>query len=483
MLDFIFEDDSCRTFILITIVVAILVIWFLIKSNKILEKENLSYKANMQKMIEQQHKNEQEKAELNKIEVSLEKRYNQLIENEKTYKAKINEQVEKLLQDKSISMPWLATMVSDFYKFFIDESRCTVTNVSELKHEIAQLKKENRLLTYKLDYAKSLLPEIEDEIEVAVNDEDTPLTEYLSEEEYKSLSDTEKNKLALERYKNSKNRGKHNIGRDFEMFVGYQYEKQGFKVTYFGIEQKIHDLGIDIIAEDKNRIFIIQCKYWNKHKTIYEKYICQLYGTTMKYRFDTKTTKIVKPLFICHNELSETAKDFARSLNILVSENVEIGEYPLIKCYLDSNIYHLPFDLQYDKIKRENCKLVSTIEEAEALGCRRAYPWHSNSSYVMFSASTSGCMLSIRDRIAFFTLAFFSRRFAVTAALFSSCPVTLTAAFVPFQKQVSSVQNASTKSRSLAFSPSSHIFIIHPVLSAPSAWRKRAVFAPQTLNL
>jgi len=389
MLDFLFEEDSVRMFILIIFAVLIIAIRTLRKSCRLLENENEAYKRNVQKVEFEKSQNEKEKEDLKKVEDALQKRYDklleeekiyrskideQVLENERTYKNNINEQLKKLLQDKSVSMPWLATMMTDFYEIFINESRCTVTNVKDLKHEISQLKKENRLLTYNLDYVKSLFPEIEDEIETEIDE--VPATEYLSKEEYDKLSDTEKNKLALERYKKSKNRGKHNIGRDFEMFVGYQYEKQGFKVTYFGIEQKIHDLGIDIIAEDKNRVFIIQCKYWNKHKTIYEKYICQLYGTTMKYRFDTKTRKIVKPLFICHNELSETAKEFAKTLGILVSENVELGEYPIIKCNIAEKIYHLPFDQQYDNLKREHCALVNTIEEAENLGCRRAYKWY-----------------------------------------------------------------------------------------------------------
>ena len=37
-------------------------------------------------------------------------------------------------------------------------------------------------------------------------------------------------------------------------------------------------------------------------------------------------------------------------------------------------IYHLPFDLSYDKT--ENCIKVMTVAEAEKLGYRRSYKWH-----------------------------------------------------------------------------------------------------------
>ena len=188
------------------------------------------------------------------------------------------------------------------------------------------------------------------------------------------MSVGEKNKLALERYKKNR-RGKHNIGRDFEMYIGYVLENKGFQVEYFGIEKKLQDLGRDLIAEDDTAIYIIQCKYWSKGKLIHEKHICQLYGTYVKFKLENKTNKKIVPVFVCHNKVSDVAKEFAKELNVQIFENVDIKDYPMIKCNVNTYIYHLPFDQQYDNLLKENCKMVSTVEEAYKLGCRRAYTW------------------------------------------------------------------------------------------------------------
>jgi hypothetical protein len=117
-----------------------------------------------------------------------------------------------------------------------------------------------------------------DGLDEAVHEDTKSLdwTNYLSKDEYNKLSDTEKNKRALEYYLKGK-KSKWQIGRDFEMYIGYVYEKQGYHVTYFGIEKKLHDLGRDLIVENNEVVKIVQCKYWSKEKTIHEKHIIQLF--------------------------------------------------------------------------------------------------------------------------------------------------------------------------------------------------------------
>jgi hypothetical protein len=212
------------------------------------------------------------------------------------------------------------------------------------------------------------------------------ISAYLPREEYIKLTETEKNKRALEYYLNRR-KSKWEIGRDFEMFIGYQFEKKGYKVQYFGIEKKLNDLGRDLIVETNRVINIVQCKYWSKEKTIHEKHIMQLYGTTIKYILDHPgERRTVGALFITHTNISDTAREFARVFRIRVIENVNLGEYPLIKCNVRisgydqiSYIYHLPFDQQYDTVKinkKEGDFYAFTIEEAEAAGFRRAHRWH-----------------------------------------------------------------------------------------------------------
>ncbi|MFC1781612.1 hypothetical protein ACFLZ8_05065 [Planctomycetota bacterium] len=132
-------------------------------------------------------------------------------------------------------------------------------------------------------------------------------------------------------------------------------------------------------------------------KTIHEKHICQLFGTTLKYWVEQKylLEKIkpenffsiiqksqIKGVFVTSTQLSEVAKDFARELAIEYKELFPFKKYPSIKCNISKNtgekIYHLPIDQQYDRTiieKESNECYVETVAEAESLGFRRAYRW------------------------------------------------------------------------------------------------------------
>jgi hypothetical protein len=212
------------------------------------------------------------------------------------------------------------------------------------------------------------------------------ISNFISKEEYSKLSDTEKNKRALDYYWH-RNKTSWEIGMDFERYIGYTFERKGARVEYYGMEKGLSDLGRDLIVHDTNTIFIVQCKYWSKNKVIHEKHIAQLFGTFFKYKLDhPKERKIIKAMFVTHTTLSDEAKRFADALNILVRENIDRGEYPLIKCHNDRNkyglptkIYRLPMDLQYDRTiintKHGDC-WAFTVEEAEEAGYSRAKKWY-----------------------------------------------------------------------------------------------------------
>ena len=296
---------------------------------------------------------------------------------------------KNLLVEKAQSQKWLAVMITDFLTLPIDNEieQLKSSNsqlkwdraikITDLKRDIKQLTEKNKILEYELNYLYTLYPEIE-EAEIELDDdtlEASPLEEtgWLTKEEWESLSDLERNELAYDRYKN-RHKSKWQIGRDFEMFIGYKYEtEEKYKIEYHGIKHGLEDLGIDLIAKKKNETLIIQCKYWSTKKEIHENHICQLYGTSIKYQLEHPEEKVI-PVFVCHNELSEVAKAFSNKLGIEVHEKIELGEYPAIKCNPESMIYHLPFDLSYDKT--ENCIKVMTVAEAEKLGYRRSYKWH-----------------------------------------------------------------------------------------------------------
>lgn len=207
---------------------------------------------------------------------------------------------------------------------------------------------------------------------------------YISKEEYQKLNVNQRNQLALDRYvKNQKSTWQ--IGRDYELFSGIEYEKKGWKVSFYGIEKKLEDMGRDLIAVKGNEHHVIQCKYWSKDKVIREKHITQLFGTTIEYSMDFSNDIKILPVLITNISLSDKAYEFAYRLGVLVKDNTPLENFPRIKCNInkdeygiESKIYHLPFDQQYDrtKIDKNGEFFAYTVEEAVKNGFRRAFKYH-----------------------------------------------------------------------------------------------------------
>lgn len=158
-----------------------------------------------------------------------------------------------------------------------------VKSIREIKKDAQAIVEKNKDSQYKLAYLLNLFPVLEDVIDtefsqlpaISVSElsEYDPVREYLSREEYLSLSETERNQLALDRYKKSHSKTKWQIGRDYELYVGYRYAQKGYTVDYFGSYMGLEDLGRDIIAKKGDEVLIIQCKYWSAKKQIHEKHI------------------------------------------------------------------------------------------------------------------------------------------------------------------------------------------------------------------
>ncbi|HEY8890706.1 MAG TPA: restriction endonuclease [Clostridium sp.] len=203
------------------------------------------------------------------------------------------------------------------------------------------------------------------------------------------ISETERLQKMLDIYWNGKWKDNKEIGKIYERYIGFLWEENGFKVEYHGINLGLKDEGIDLICKKGNLIELIQCKYWGKEKTIYEKHIKHLNGSTNYYKNQNdKNNEIsliegekkifLHPVFITSTQLSEVAKDVARSLKVEIIEGKLLDRtYPSIKCNVSNNgnkIYHLPFDGLYDRTKvnkkgKGEC-YVRTVEEAERLGFR-----------------------------------------------------------------------------------------------------------------
>lgn len=225
-------------------------------------------------------------------------------------------------------------------------------------------------------------------------------SDWLSDEEYEKLTDAQKLERAqasLEYYiKGSKS--KWEVGRDYELYVGYLYRKEGWRVVQNGINAKIEDLGRDLICSKDGVTHIVQCKFWSQHKEIHEKHIAQLLGTTISYAVENKipiielgkigsdATRIV-PVFVTSTNLSSTAIQFANALHVEVHTIVfdpRSTDFPRIKCNIgnEGKIFHLPFDQLYDRvvISKPGEFYAATVKEAMAKGFRRARRWYGTTS-------------------------------------------------------------------------------------------------------
>ena len=329
---------------------------------------------------------ENEKKELKKRAADLDKEQ-ELLSN-----------IDDIITKKCEGYPQLAAIMGDLLTVYYEKSALRLTakthpalkeaqRIRELRKETAAILSEKKQLEYKLDYLKRLYPNIEDvfdsgytaeySLELETEDDTDRTRLFLSHEEFTALSTTERNQLALDRYIDGR-KSNWQIGRDYEMYIGYLYEDLGYRVQYTGILKKLEDMGRDLIATNKEETLIIQCKNWSKENVIHEKHIFQLFGTIVLYNIE-HPNKPATGVFITSTSLSETAEKIANELNIKVAFR-NPGNFPRIKCNINrqtgEKIYHLPFDQQYDStvIDKSSGEFYAfTVREAEDKGFRRAF--------------------------------------------------------------------------------------------------------------
>lgn len=333
--------------------------------------------------------------------------------------------LQKIILEKSNGFPWLAEAIGEFYKYqdfeiarYLEVKKHPAYKKAEAVREVALenklLRKQIKIAQNFVTYYETLFPWINEYVGEDLDDllegitqsakedseETDPVLKFIPKAEYEKLPTSERNQKALDRYISSRKKP-YEIGRDYERYIGYLYEKDGYKVEYMGIEKGLEDLGRDLVCIKDNEIEIVQCKCWASHKTIHEKHINQLYGTVVKYFIDHNqishrkktltlfpeliSTGQIKAAFVTSTKLSETAMKFATALRVKIIEEKPLDKYPLIKCNIGANgdkIYHLPFDQQYDKtlIKNKGEFYASTVKEAEDKGFRRAFRWRGTSN-------------------------------------------------------------------------------------------------------
>jgi hypothetical protein len=268
-----------------------------------------------------------------------------------------------------------------------DVVRAKSREVASLRRRAKYLEQVVRLYEWHVPWLTELRDVEEEEsyaklAAVDVEPDADPVAGWLTREEWASLPTIDRNQRALDRYWKAK-KSRWQIGRDYERYVGYLYECEGFEVTYYGIERGLEDLGRDVIARKGHLVEVAQCKRWSSEKTIHEKHVFQLFGTVTAFQIDNPTTHVAGR-FVTTTALSERARAFAERLQIKVDEGFALDEqYPCIKCNVSTSagerIYHLPFDQMYDAtvIHRERGEFYArTVKEAEDAGFRRAFKWH-----------------------------------------------------------------------------------------------------------
>jgi hypothetical protein len=327
--------------------------------------------------------------------------------------------LNKIFEQRKTQFPWLAGAIADFHALeaerdakILETKKQPATKAAAQVREYGNKKREaeriSRQMRYRVEYYEKLFPWLTDYIGDDVPDlaveagetpepSDDPVKIWLTEAEYRKLSTVERNQIALDRWKTRK-RSNWDVGREYERFIGYNYESLGYDVLFTGAIHGFEDMGRDLIAQRDSELRVIQCKYWSQNKTIHEKHIFQLFGSTLEYAFrlgtfddltqlslfggPIKTTGATAVLYTS-TRISDVAKDAAKKLRVECNENIGISDYPLVKCNISlrdgEKIYHLPFDQQYDRTKikpGKGEKYVYTVAEAEKAGFRRAWKWH-----------------------------------------------------------------------------------------------------------
>jgi len=359
-------------------------------------------------------------------ENELENWKEQEIQNIENWKKQELQNIQKLAGEKSKGFPFLTEAFNQYFKLKDNELEAALKNkphpayiaseqIRQISKERREAEKAARESKHLLDYCKYLAPWLEDYIGIESEELDALIkdihTSWQKKEEefeeevkrhygpkYQDLSDTEKLQRKLDWYWNKPNKYNWQIGRDYERYIGYLYEKVGCTVYYEG-RKGFEDFGRDLITEKNGNINIIQCKRWRQESTIHEKHIFYLFGTTVEYfisNFSNKNNlpqlnlfpeliknEKIKGTIFTTTSVSEKAKKVAKTLGIQIVEKCPFEPYPSVKCNISrknrEKIYHLPFDQQYDTTlieeERNEC-YVWTIEEAEKLGFRHAWRWH-----------------------------------------------------------------------------------------------------------
>lgn len=235
--------------------------------------------------------------------------------------AQKEERLHKLLEAKS-PLKYLASAYADAVALVFTNSANYLNRKSHPAHSAAEIVKDMRkeakqhaadakMYQYQYELLLHSMPSVEDSLEddgtleivkdyfdqnADGNEDYDRVQDYVSKDEYNKLSADDRNQLALDRYMR-RHKNNWQIGRDYEMYICHWLKGKGYKVEHTGIKG-FEDLGRDIIAHKDGEDYIVQCKYWSMNKVIREKYIMQLYGTTIAYKEENRKLFLPHGIFI-----------------------------------------------------------------------------------------------------------------------------------------------------------------------------------------
>ncbi len=201
------------------------------------------------------------------------------------------------------------------------------------------------------------------------------------------------------------------IGRDYERYVGYRYEMEGWQVIYRGILRGKADQGRDLVCHREDSVHIVQCKCWSSSVEIDCEVVEKLYQTTKVYRqvaqpfgqldlaFGIHARRRISPVLITSTGISQDAHELAAQRGVLIKPSFQLQPYHKVKCVLRTRNYYLEQDYLYDSIEMrvgDGDRYVASETDARELGFQ-----HAGESIALFAARRSTVLpTSIRNAIA-----------------------------------------------------------------------------------
>lgn len=341
----------------------------------------------------------------------------ELTEEARAYADKLyNEKIadfKKILDGVCAAHPdnhYISTVLTDATEILLDEGLTEYWGRAPATAHYIKKKFNDRARQWQLDahqykyqvmLYESMFPKLEDYALVSEQPSEHPEhpSDWLPDKEYSKLTDLQKlerAQVSLERYIKGP-KSKWEVGRDYELYVGHIYRKEGWSVIQNGVNAKLEDLGRDLICHKDGVTLIVQCKFWSQNKEIHEKHIAQLLGTTLSYAVENNLPNVelgriggvsthVVPVFVTSTNLSSTAMRFAKALHVVVCHipfDPCTSDFPRIKCNIgnEGKIFHLPFDQLYDRVEisKPGEFYAMTVKEAMSHGFRRAHRWMGDS--------------------------------------------------------------------------------------------------------